>query len=186
VGDREAEQAELARGLHPLPSASMVLGFSGPPATFDARGLPLHCVQQSGAARGAPSAPDAACVHALDHVVIDTSEPDAVIALYRDALQIRLALDRDFPERAARLLFFRVGGVTLYFACRGSPAGAGDRFYGLAYRVQDAQAAHARLHDAGFELGALRDGNKRGTRVFTVKDDTHGVPTLVLSDRART
>lgn len=174
----------------------LVFGREGrEPALAAPRGLfldaqpPLPC----------PRCPAASSeVHALDHIVIDTDAPDAAIATYRDALGIRLALDRVFPERGVRLLFFRLGGVTLEFAVRASQADAAltqtvqaatapgrDRFFGLAYRVVDAEAARERLARAGFDVSAVRDGHKPGTRVFSVRDRTHGVPTLMLSDAAR-
>jgi hypothetical protein len=95
---------------------------------------------------------------------------------------IRLALDRDLG--ATRMLFFRVGGVTLEVVQR-PDAGAQDSFYGMAYRVADLDAAHARLRAAGFVVSDPRDGNKPGTRVFTVRAGTCGVPTLVLRDSSR-
>lgn len=60
-----------------------------------------------------------------------------------------------------------------------------DLFYGLAYRVREIEAAHARLRASGFELSQIRAGNKPGTRVFSVRDGTFGVPTLILRDPAR-
>ncbi len=60
------------------------------------------------------------------------------------------------------------------------PDPAHDRFYGAAWRVNDAAAAHARLAAADIPLSELRPGRKPGTRVFTVKGRTCGVPTLVI------
>lgn len=127
-------------------------------------------------------APAAACVDALDHVVVRTADPDAAIALYQQALGIRLALDRTFGS--TRMLFFRTGGVTLELV-HDPAAGATDAFHGLAFRVRDIDAAHARLRAAGVATSALRDGNKPGTRVFSVTSGTRSVPTLFLRDPAR-
>jgi len=121
-------------------------------------------------------------VEALDHVAIRTSNPDAVIDLYQKGFGVRLALDGNFG--ALRMLFFRTGGVTLEFVSDPS-LGDEDKFYGLAYRVRDIEAAHARLSSRGFELSPVRAGRKPGTQVFSVRSETHGVPTLILQDPAR-
>ncbi|MFT3921282.1 MAG: VOC family protein [Myxococcales bacterium] len=122
------------------------------------------------------------CVDALDHVATRTSNPDAAIALYQQGFGIRLALDGNFG--ALRMLFFRTGGVTLEFVSDPS-LGEEDKFYGLAFRVRDIEAAHARLSSHGFNLNAVRPGTKPGTHVFSVRSETHGVPTLIIRDPAR-
>ena len=147
------------------------------------RGLHMLAVQRADtlALRGSLARP-ADAVDALDHVLISTSDPDAAIALYQDGLGIRLALDRQ--RGPMRMLFFRVGGVTIEIVQRAAPATT-DSFAGLAYRVRDIEGAHARLATAGFTVSEPRDGNKPGTRVFTVRDKTCCVPTLILRDPAR-
>jgi catechol 2,3-dioxygenase-like lactoylglutathione lyase family enzyme len=142
----------------------------------------------------------AAAVYALDHAVIRSADPEASRALYGEALGLRLALDRAFPEFGARLLFFRVGGVTVEIAAElgaasearseAQPSGADrgpaapDRFFGLSWRVRDADAARARLAAAGFDVSPVRPGRRPGTRVLSVRDGTHGVPTLLLEPPA--
>lgn len=128
-----------------------------------------------------------ASVDRVDHVVISTRDADHAIALYRDGLGIRLALDRTFEDRGIRLLFFRVGGSTIEMGVpiqTGSETEAAgattDRLWGIAYQVPDADRAHARLLEAGFELNSVRAGHKEGTRVFTVKAEPLGVPTLII------
>ena len=157
----------------------------------DTRGLMLFAIEHRSPPDAlAPSPPideAAATAYALDHVVVQTPAPEAARELYEDRLGIRLALDRDAPQWGGRMLFFRIGGVTLEVVGREADADADarhDRLWGMAWRVRDAEAAHARLAAAGFELDALRDGRKPGTRVFTVKDGTCGVPTLVLQPPA--
>ncbi len=124
-----------------------------------------------------------AVVAALDHIVVSTPDPDDAIDLYQRKLGLRLALDRSFPERGVRLLFFRISGITVELAAR-IEAGEGsrerDRLGGLAYQVRDADAARARLAEAGFDVSDVRPGNKPGTYVCTVRDRTHGVPTLII------
>ncbi|HKE10536.1 MAG TPA: hypothetical protein VKE73_03105, partial [Myxococcota bacterium] len=49
-----------------------------------------------------------------------------------------------------------------------------------AWRTEDVAAARARLAAAGFEVSEVRRGQKRGTRVCTVRRETHGVSTLLI------
>ncbi len=129
--------------------------------------------------------PEAGCVAALDHVVVQSPDPEAAKALYGDGLGIRLALDREFPDWGVRLLFFRVGGVTVEVAAQLDAAGGEqDLAWGLSYRVPDADAARARLLEAGIDVSEVRKGRKPGTRVFSVKDGSLGIPTLMLEPAA--
>jgi catechol 2,3-dioxygenase-like lactoylglutathione lyase family enzyme len=146
------------------------------------RGLSVLAVERHGPKLTAELPPGAAMIDALDHVVIRTSDPEAAIALYGRGLGIRLALDRHVGEK--RMLFFRVGGVTVEVVTD-ALAGAADVFGGVAFRVRDVDAAHARIRAAGFDTSEVRDGAKAGTRVFTVRGGTCGVPVLVLRDPAR-
>jgi catechol 2,3-dioxygenase-like lactoylglutathione lyase family enzyme len=119
----------------------------------------------------------------LDHVVVMSPDLEASKRLFGERLGLRLALDRSFEKRGIRLIFFRVGGVTLEVGGRieaEAQPDSPDRFGGLAYRVADADAARARLVAAGFDVSEVRDGFKPGTRVFTVRDRSCGVPTLVI------
>jgi catechol 2,3-dioxygenase-like lactoylglutathione lyase family enzyme len=152
-------------------------------STRTTRGLHVLAVERSdGASLRQRTTPAASAVDALDHVVIRTADADAAIALYERGLGIRLALDRELGSR--RMLFFRIGGVTLEVVH--DPAlGEADSLYGLAYRVRDIDAAHERMCASGLAVSEVRKGNKPGTRVFTVREGTCGVPTLILRDPAR-
>ncbi len=122
-------------------------------------------------------------VSGLDHVVINTANPDRAAALFGARLGLRLALDRSNPDWDMRLMFFRVGSLTIELAHKLS-AGVGnqpDKLWGLSWRVPDIEAAHNRLADANFAITSIRAGRRAGTKVFTVRDGTMGVPTLVLS-----
>lgn len=123
-------------------------------------------------------------VHALDHLVINTPNPDRAMALYGAKLGLRLAMDRTAPEWGVRLIFFRTGGLTVEIAHRlaqGEDAAGPDAFWGLTWRVGDIEAAHDRLAAKGFNISEVRTGRRAGTRVFTVRDGTMGVPTLFIS-----
>lgn len=130
----------------------------------------------------------AATVDSVDHVVVRTQDGDRAKALYGDALGIRLSLDRSFPQWGARLMFFRLGHLTVEIAAAlegaGKP-GEPDCFWGVSYRVGNAGAAHARLAEAGFDVTPVRPGRKPSTFVFTVNDSPHGVATLVLQPPPR-
>ncbi|MFT3722370.1 MAG: VOC family protein [Hyphomonadaceae bacterium] len=126
--------------------------------------------------------PDA--VAGLDHVVVNTPNPDRAAALYGARLGLRLALDRSNPDWDMRLMFFRTGSLTVELAHKLSAgvSHAPDKLWGLSWRVPDIEAAHARLEAANFALTSIRSGRRAGTKVFTVRDGTVGVPTLVISD----
>ena len=123
-------------------------------------------------------------VVSLDHIVIDTPDPDRALGLYGARLGLDLALDRNAPEWKTRFLFFRTGGLTFEVIHRlgeTHDAAAPDRIWGLTWTVEDLPGAQARLMAAGFNVSELRKGRKPGTSVFTVRDGTMGVPTLFIA-----
>ena len=68
--------------------------------------------------------------------------------------------DRVFEARGVRLLFFRIGGVTVEIASSLAGGGAddGDRLWGMSYKVADVAAARQRVAEAGFEVSEVRGG----------------------------
>jgi catechol 2,3-dioxygenase-like lactoylglutathione lyase family enzyme len=127
--------------------------------------------------------PDDAVVTGIDHAVVQTTDADAAIALYRDGLGLRLALDRNFPDWGMRLVFLRVGGVTVEIAQQlrdAPPPARTDQVWGLSWRVPNADAARTRLTEDGLDVSEVRPGRKPGTRVISVKNGTCGVPTLLI------
>lgn len=150
-------------------------------------GLRVFILQQEKGRPGSGPVP-ADSVHGLDHLVVLTPAAERALAFYGAGLGLRLALDRTFPDWGVRLIFFRVGGLTLEFARRlaDSPAGAeeADRFGGLSWAVKDIDRARERVGDAGFDVSQVRMGRKAGTRVFTVRDPPMGVPTLFIAHDA--
>jgi catechol 2,3-dioxygenase-like lactoylglutathione lyase family enzyme len=134
-----------------------------------------------------PTTAPAAAVSALDHVLVASADLEASRSLYGARLGLRLALDRSFEARRLRILFFRVGGVTVEIVGRLGAApepDRPDRFGGLAWRVPDVEAARQRLVASGFDLSEVRPGAKPGTRVCTVRRETRGVPTLLIQPAA--
>jgi catechol 2,3-dioxygenase-like lactoylglutathione lyase family enzyme len=159
------------------------------------RGLPVELVRDETRAPIAPSTASTANVprptpcdpkariRALDHVVVLSPDVEATRAFYADGLGLRLALDRSFEQRGVRLLFFRVGGTTIEIGSRLGVAARPDRpdrFGGLAWQVVDVDAIRARLVAEGFDVSEIREGHKPGTRVCTVREPVHGVPTLLI------
>ena len=196
--DADSCRAALAeRGLHPA-APRKGLGRdrdSGAVREFlsvllppdESRGVLLFAIQHLSPPDLLPPAEVAAAaasaVTGVDHVVVRTADAEAAKQLYGDRLGIRLALDRSFPEWGARMLFFRIGGVTIEVAAtlgEEVEVGAEDRLWGIAYHVGDADAARDRLAGEGFDVSEVRQGRKPGTRVFTVRSETHGVETLFL------
>ena len=189
------------QGLHPLPveegmgrdvdSGAFRRWRRIPLAPSETRGVLMFALEHLSEPEILPRAsalgPEEASVHALDHVVVQTSDADAAKLLYGEQFGLRLALDREFPQWHSRMLFFRVGGATLEVVAGGSgatneeaPVAERDRLWGLCWRVADADAARARLGGEGFDVSEVRPGRKAGTRVFTLRDGTCGVPTLIL------
>ena len=153
------------------------------------RGLPIELISRETLeppekwTEGASSIDPASRVRGLDHVVVLSPDPEATLAFYRDGLGIRLALDKTFEDRGVRLIFFRLGGTTIEIGARlGTQArpDRSDRFGGLAWQVVGIEAIRARLAADGFDVSAIRDGNKLGTRVCTVREPVHDVPTLLI------
>jgi catechol 2,3-dioxygenase-like lactoylglutathione lyase family enzyme len=122
-------------------------------------------------------------VNGLDHLVIRTSQPERAAALYGARLGLDLRLDREVMGR--RLMFFRCGDAIVEIAQDEALTHGRDRLWGLSWRVADADVERARLAAAGLNVSEVRAGTKPGTRVFTVRDQTCGAPTLMIEPSPR-
>lgn len=129
----------------------------------------------------APSPATSASVSGLDHVVVQSADMERAAALYGARLGLDMRLDREVLGR--RLMFFRCGDAVVEIANVES-VGEADKLWGLSWRVADADAAQARMAAAGFDVSEVRTGMKPGTRVFTVRSGTCGVPSLMLQPSA--
>ena len=129
---------------------------------------------------------DAVSQLAVDHVVVQVRDADAAIALYRDTLGIRLALDKEVPQWGGRMLFFRAGKMTLEVIANPEKGPAEPSFWGIALQCPDIEATAARLQSVRVELSEIRDGRKPGTRVATLKSHCLGLPTLLIQPAAPT
>jgi catechol 2,3-dioxygenase-like lactoylglutathione lyase family enzyme len=119
----------------------------------------------------------------LDHVVVHTPNPDRALALYGAKLGLDLRLDRSNPDWGARQMFFRLGDLVIEIGhgLKQGVSDSPDSLGGLAWRMNHPAEVQARLAGAGFNVSEVRKGRKPGTEVFTVRDRTRGVPTLMLS-----
>lgn len=147
-------------------------------------GVKTFILQHTDGALPDTDARGAGAVSSLDHLVINTPNPERAVALYGARLGLRFALDRTAEEWKTRFLFFRLGGLTLEVIHRldqaQEPDGP-DHIWGLTWAVADLEAAQARLEAAGRAVSEIRVGRKPGSRVFTVKDGTLGIPTLFIA-----
>jgi catechol 2,3-dioxygenase-like lactoylglutathione lyase family enzyme len=119
-------------------------------------------------------------VRKLDHVVINTADADKFIEVYHEFFNIRLALDTFMEHWGRRMLFFRVNKTTLEVIEKKEGEIDDDRLWGLAWEVENLDAACERLILAGIEVSKIKNGLKKGTRVATIKSHNHNVPTLLL------
>lgn len=136
-------------------------------------------------ARSPETAP--APVALLDHLVIATPDPERTAALYGARLGLDMKLDRTIAALGTRFLFFRTGGLVFEVIHR-TKDGRGDgpdKIFGVSWRVADIEATRARLQKAGLDVSEPREGRKPGTRVFTVRTGTFGVPTIVIQQGQR-
>jgi catechol 2,3-dioxygenase-like lactoylglutathione lyase family enzyme len=137
-------------------------------------GVRMFVLQRAAPLEVSPAADGAL---ALDHVVVRSADMERAAALYGARLGLPMRLDREVAGR--RLMFFRAGETIVEIA-EDKADGQRDRLWGLSWRVRDAAAARARLAQAGLDVSEVRAGMKSGTRVFTVRDGTCGVPTLMI------
>ena len=179
--DVEAIESTLVdRGVQVLDDVEPFGAALAPGAT---RGIPTWLSDLGG--QGPAATPEKDCVFGIDHAVIRTNDADATRNVLEKGLGVRVALDRSFEEFGMRLIFCRIAGVTLEVAAalenKDDAVGEQDRLWGFTWQVQDIDAAHARLLAESFELSEVRPGRRPGTQVFTVRNGTCGVPTLILS-----
>jgi len=119
-------------------------------------------------------------VNRLDHVVINTNDPDGLISLYRDTYGIRLALDQTVEKWGGRMLFFRLNHTTLEVIGKEDGKEPQDSLWGLAWVVKDIKVTYDRLISEGVEVTEVKEGRKPNTLVATVKSHTCNIPTLLI------
>ena len=119
-------------------------------------------------------------VHKLDHIVINTNDPDGFIEVYQNKFGIRLALDQTVEKWGGRMLFFRLNKTTIEVIAKEDEKETEDKLWGMAWDVENLEKAHKRLSDEGFEITTIKEGRKPNTLVATVKSNTYNIPTLLI------
>jgi hypothetical protein len=77
-------------------------------------------------------------------------------------------------------MFFRCGDAIVEIVHDPARTDGRDQLWGLSWRIASADAVRARLAGAGLNVSEVRAGAKPGTRVFSVRDGSCGVPTLMI------
>lgn len=119
-------------------------------------------------------------IYAVDHIVLQSGDADDCIRLFRDELGLRLALDQEVPQWGGRMLFFRLGKMTLEIIHNLEKPPAQDFFWGITYLCRDIEQTVVALDARGVVHSPIRDGRKPGTRVATIKSHCLGLPTLLV------
>ena len=119
-------------------------------------------------------------INKLDHVVVNTNDPEGFKSLYGDTFGIRLALDQTVEKWGGRMLFFRLNHTTIEGIGKPDEDDPADKLWGLAWSVEDLKATHQRLVKEGLEISEVKAGRKENTLVCSVKSDTCNVPTLLI------
>jgi catechol 2,3-dioxygenase-like lactoylglutathione lyase family enzyme len=162
-------------GLQPEP----VRDAHGPPGAkvFRVGKSQTHGVRMFVMQRSAEDAPQAAGVSGIDHIVVRAPALEPAEALF--GARLGLSLRRVLSVKDHTLALFRCGDAVLEVVVDASTPDW--RAWGLSWRVPDADAAQARLRHAGLDVSEVRAGVGAGTRVFTVRNRTCGIPTLMIA-----
>ena len=148
------------------------------------RGLFTFLIEHTEGELPEPESLPTSSVHKLDHVVINTNDPDGFIDVYQNIYGLRLALDQTVEKWGGRMLFFRLNHTTIEVIGKNDDNEIKDKLWGLAWDVKDLEATHKRLEKEGFEITPLKEGRKPNTLVATVKSNTHNIPTLLIEHLA--
>ncbi len=174
TGDIERMRTRCERvGLAPEAIIDGEAGRSFRASTERTGGARLFFMQ-----RHQPHVREGGAVSGLDHIVIRTPDAERAIALYGGRLGLDMRLDREVMGR--RLMFFCCGDAIVEIIHDETLTDGRDKLWGISWRVVDADGTRDRLANAGLGVSEVRTGMKPGTRVFTVRDKTCGVPTLMV------
>ena len=115
----------------------------------------------------------------VNQLVIQTEAPDPIKEIFERKLGIRLALDKTFKEWAGRMLFFRLGGVTLE-VIEGKDIEQNSQYFGIGWHAENFNKCYNNLINDSFSLSKIRKGRKEGTVVSTVKEPILNIPTILI------
>ena len=185
LANNSSKLTSLAFGALDLAEAHRILGRRGGEPSKISTSFRLSDIVCAGVktfivSENAPPSDKNIC---LDHLVINTPNPDRAIAHYGSRLGIRFALDRTNENWGARFLFFKLDDIVLEVIHRAGQEHdplAPDELWGLTWKVEDIVAHHERLSKQGVTISEIRTGRKPGTKVFTVKSHSEDIPTLFL------
>jgi catechol 2,3-dioxygenase-like lactoylglutathione lyase family enzyme len=180
----ERRGAATAEPMDLLSTDAWRLAFIDEAATH---GIPIALAERAAPRPCVGAAFEADQIDALDHLVVKTANADRALALYAARLGLDFRLDRSNREWGSRLLFLRCADLVVEIAADldSHASDVPDRLTGLAWRVRAPDAARERLSRARFDVSAVRDGRKPGTRVFTVRAGVAGAPALIVSGGGR-
>lgn len=116
----------------------------------------------------------------FNQIIIYTPAIESLKNLLSDKLGIRLALDKtfNFGEKDTRMMFFRIGGVTLEVIENIDIKSIA--FGGIGWHSDNIPSCHKRLMLSNFNLSEIRKGRKPGTIVSTVKDAPLMIPSIII------
>lgn len=151
----------------------------GIPETFT-NGMDISL--RDAAPKRSPSAKQPSSVLGIDLIVVNTDSAERAMALYGARLGLELIFDRTNAQSGSRLLQFACGDMVVEVVCKGAEKQEQrpDRLWGIGWAVAKAEDARERLAGTGLNVSDVKDGAKPGTRVFTIRDGTCNVPTLVV------
>jgi catechol 2,3-dioxygenase-like lactoylglutathione lyase family enzyme len=150
-----------------------------------ARGIVAFFIQHDSPADALPAvAPhaDGSSALGVDHTVVASSDLDATLRIWRDAIGLDLRRTLDSPN-GRRLQFLRLGESILELAGAAEPKERGQRdaLWGISYRVGSVAKAVERLRSEGVTVSDVRQGNAPNTLVADLKHGfSHDVRTLLI------
>ena len=83
-------------------------------------------------------------------------------------------------DHETRLAFYNLSTTTLELAENPTLEAGSSNFWGLGYYVEDIDAYCQYLLDSGVDVSPIRPGQKRNTRVASIKSHHLGLPTLLV------
>ena len=116
----------------------------------------------------------------FNQIIIYTPDVEYLRNLFTEKLGIRLALDKifNFGEKDIRMMFFRIGSVTLEVI--ENPDSKSLSYGGVGWHSENIYKCHKRLIDSNFELSEIRKGRKPGTVVATIRNAPLKMPTIII------
>jgi hypothetical protein len=137
-------------------------------------------IEHTGGTLPEPKDVDESNISRMDHVVINSNDPDGLVDLYKEKYGIRLALDQFVEQWGGRMLFFRTNHTTIEAIGIKKDGSPEDSLWGLAWTTKNIKKTHKRLLDAGINITDIKDGRKPNTLVATIKSHCSNVPTLLI------